>query len=640
MEVSDRDLLERYASRHDDAAFRALVERHLAVVHGVARRVTGSEDLARDVAQQVFLRLAQRAALVPRNLSLTAWLHRVTHHQAIDLVRQEARRKKRELATLDPALMDTTPSPSWSELAPVIDTLINRLPAADREVLLLRFYRNEPHAAVARELGLSEAAAKKRTTRALEKLRGLLAKRGIATSAAALATLLPAHAAAPVSGSYVLAVSAATKGAVPVAASGFNFHLAMTTTHKITIVGAAFIFMASAGYALRSSSPESGVAGLAGASNTKPDHDAGSRGRVGRGSPLSAEERLERLRQILALPGQVERPQQMLAFIDELGSDQFAETAAQMEQLKVALYTTEFQMLMGAWVKVDPLGAAEWGRGNANKEILLSILEPWGEADPAAAMDWVIRHFPSAVSGDPKERRPMMAVLSGTASKDVPAALKSLQLITDERERINATINLGSLLSGNVSTVEEMLATLKPAGGTQYSELLAWGVTCLIINGRGDRAIELLIADEGALKLTSMKEVFMEWQRERPEDALAAIPKIPEGSLRDQAVAGYCMAAVNANPPEVFELLHRYPGAVSDMVLAEMGQDCAIEHVALGVEQMLLIKDATLRHEVVSNRLKWWLRLQEGDARKWIESHELPAEIREALQGPVEKLKD
>lgn len=638
MELSDRDLLERYATRQEDAAFRLLVERHLALVHGVARRVMGSEDLARDVAQQVFLRLAQRATLIPKDLTLTAWLHRVTHHLAIDLVRREERRKKRELATLDATAMETNPSPRWSELAPVIDHLINRLPAADREVLLLRYYKNEPHAAVARQLGLSEAAAKKRTTRALDKLRGLLAKKGIATSAAALATLLPAHAATPVSGSYVLAVSTAAKGAAPVAASSFNIHLAMTTAQKSAIAAAALIFMASAGYALRSSSP--GDAAALGTHNSgagEANGGASPRLRAGRGSPLSAEERLERLRRIIETRSQVERPRQMLAFIDDLGPDQFAETAAQLEQLKVTLHTTEFQMLLGAWVKLHPLAAVAWAKGNANKAVLASILLPWGEADPAAALDWVIRECPEAMASNPREREPLIAVLAGTASKDMVAALKGLQAIQDEKARIDATKQLGSHLSGNVAMVEEMLDTLAPETGAQYSEFLSWSSSSLMNNGKGDRALELLLANEAARQLTSLKVFFQSWHREFPEEALAAIQQIPEGDLRAEAVAGYCVAACNANPPETFELLHRYPGAATDMVLAEMGQECAIEHVALGIEQMLQIKDANLRNEVVTSRLKWWLQLREKDARKWMDAHELPAEVRDALQGPIEK---
>lgn len=517
MELSDRDLLARYAARQDDAAFRLLVERHLALVHGVARRVTGSEDLARDVAQQVFLRLAQRATLIPKDLTLTAWLHRVTHHLAIDLVRREERRKKRELATLEAAAMETHPAPNWSDLAPVIDNLINRLPAADREVLLLRYYRNEPHAAVARQLGLSEAAAKKRTTRALEKLRVLLSRRGIATSAAALATLLPAHAATPVPGSYVLAVSAAAKGASPIAASGFNLHLAMTTTQKTAIAVAAIIFMASASYALRSNSPDTAAAMLpphAGAGETSAG--TSSRTRLGRGSLLSAEERLERLRQILAIPSMVERPRQMLAFIDELSPDQLGETAVQLEQLKIHPLAGEFQILLGAWVKVEPRAAVAWAKGNANTDVLSSVLVPWGEADPAAALDWVIREYPRAMEGGPQERKPLISVLAGTASKDMAAALKGLQSVPEGKLRLDATKQLASDLSGNAAMIEEMLDTMGPGAGAQYSELLSWSVPSLMHMGKVHRALELLLANEGARKLTPIKELFQAWQDEHP----------------------------------------------------------------------------------------------------------------------------
>ncbi|WP_035607307.1 sigma-70 family RNA polymerase sigma factor [Haloferula sp. BvORR071] len=640
MEPSDRELLDRFITRHDDAAFRQLVERHLAVVHGVARRVTGNEELARDVAQNSFLRLAQRAALIPKDLSLAAWLHRVTHHLAIDLVRSEERRKKRELISLDPALMDTSPSPVWSELAPVIDNLVNRLPAADRDLLLLRYYRNEPHAAVARQLGLSEAATKKRAARALEKLRALLAKKGISTTAAALATILPAHAATPVPGSYVLAVSAAAKGAAPLAASSFNVHLAMTTAQKTAIAAAAIIFMASASYALRSSSPENAVAEPPRSGAGEAGSSANSRARTGRGSPLSAAERLERLRLILAIPSAVERPRAMLAFIDELGSDQFAETAAQLEQLKASLYGAEFGIFIGAWTKANPLAAVAWAKGSSAEAALVRVLEPWGEADPAAALDWVVHHIPAATGPDVKAREALIAVLAGTASRDFPAAVKGLESIPEEKDRIEATKQLASQLSGSgAGRIEALLDAVGQERGGQYSALLAWSFESLANSGRGEHALELYIADEGAQKLLPMVNIFRSWQGFHPEDALAAIDKVPAGSLQDQAVAGYCVAAVNSNPPEIFALLHRYPGAATDMVLAEMGQECAIEDVALGIEQMLPIKDATLRNEVLVNRLKWWLQRREADARKWMEAHELPAEVRDALKGPVEPLK-
>ena len=640
MELSDRELLDRFATRQDDAAFRALVERHLALVHGVARRVTGNEALAQDVAQACFLRLAHRAALIPKDLWLTAWLHRVTHHLAIDLVRREERRKKRELATQDPALMDSTPSPNWSELAPVIDTLINRLPAADRELLLLRFYRNETHAAVARKLGLTEAAAKKRATRALEKLRGLLAKKGIATSAAALATLLPAHAATPVAGSYVLAVSTTVKGAAPVAASSFNIHLAMTTAQKSSIAVAALIFMASAGYALRSSSPE-GPAALSSsqASSGETGGNAATRTRAEKRSPLSAAERLEKLRLILAHPSVVERQRQMLAFIDELGTSQYTETANQLEQLGTPAYHPQFKMLIGAWVKAHPMGAVTWAKGHPSKEMLPEVLTPWGEADPAASLDWVVREVPGATGGDQDARAALISVLAGTATRDLPAAVKGLDVVPLEQDRANATKHLANQLSQlRPGMTELMLEILKPAGGAQYNELLVMNLQSFINAGNAEGALQVLLENEGARKVMPIKNFYRQYYLRPNPEAVEAISRIPAGSLQDEAVQGYCVATVNTNPPETYALLDRYPGAVSDMVLAEMGQGVSIEHVGLGLERMLQIKDPALRDESMTQRLKWWLQRNEADARKWMEAHDLSLEVRDALKGPIEPL--
>ena len=85
MSVSDRSLLDRFAATRDEAAFRALVTRYLGQVHGVALRVTGNADLAADMAQATFIRLAERAATLPADLSLAAWLHRTVRSLALSL---------------------------------------------------------------------------------------------------------------------------------------------------------------------------------------------------------------------------------------------------------------------------------------------------------------------------------------------------------------------------------------------------------------------------------------------------------------------------------------------------------------------------------------------------------------------------
>ena len=198
----DATLLRRYAHTRDEAAFAALVHRHVDFVHSVAGRcVQGDADLARDVSQQVFLALARRAAALVGHPCLLGWLHTCACQRAADLVRSEARRRLRETtATTDPALAAEPPVP-WENLAPVLDLALRTLGARDRETVLLRYFAQKPFADIAAALGTTEAAAQMRATRALEKLRHALQKRGVTSTASALGLALGANAvtAAPAS---------------------------------------------------------------------------------------------------------------------------------------------------------------------------------------------------------------------------------------------------------------------------------------------------------------------------------------------------------------------------------------------------------------------------------------------------------
>ncbi|WP_367872027.1 RNA polymerase sigma factor [Luteolibacter sp. Populi] len=627
MELPDRDLLNRFAEGRDEAAFRLLVERHLPMVHGVARRVTANEDLARDVAQNVFMRLAQRAALIPENVSLSAWLHRVTQHLAIDLVRSEDRRKKRELATHHPAAMDPSPSPDWSALAPLVDSLVNRLPAADREVLLLRYYRDEPHAAVARQLGVSEAVVKKRASRALEKLRSLLASRGIATTTTALATLLPAHAAAPVSGSLVFSISTASKGVVPLAPQGLNLHLAMTTVQKSAIAGAAIVFMSSLGYAFRSS-PEKQASddALSAASATNTGDTSPPRARNERRNTASAEERLERLRSILALPSRVEQPRQMLIFIGELASDQFEETAGQLRELGVEADSNNFRLFLSAWTKRHPLGAAGWAKKTLPGEIPPTILKTWGENDPAAAIDWVTRNLPGATGHDAKAREPLEQVLASLAPKDPAAAVKALEVIPDEKDRIGALKAISAKLG--LDDLERLIAVV--SDGPQRSVIIAANLDTFGDYNQHAKAFELLLADKDARQLTDIENFFRDWYHPNPESAVAAIDKLPEANVREQAKAGILTRLGSLEEADAIAFLDRHPEWTSDPLMLLVGDRCG---PYLGAELSLRIQDSELRDKTLTRNLKAWLQTKrEPAARKWMAENEIPPSVREALE--------
>jgi RNA polymerase sigma factor (sigma-70 family) len=192
--ASDPELLQQFANSRSEAAFAELVHRHVDLVYSAAARLVGGDThLAQDVAQSVFTDLAKKAESLSLRGSLTGWLYTSTHFAAAKTVRSERRRRAREEAFMREPNNDSTSEPNWEEIRPVLDDVMHELQEADREAILLRHFENRPFLEVGARLGLSENAARMRVERALERLRSLLAQRGIATSAA-LSSVISAHA--------------------------------------------------------------------------------------------------------------------------------------------------------------------------------------------------------------------------------------------------------------------------------------------------------------------------------------------------------------------------------------------------------------------------------------------------------------
>jgi len=241
----DRELLQQYAATDSEEAFAELVRRHVNLVYSAAlRQVNGDAHLAKDVAQTVFTDLARHAGSLARRETLAGWLYTSAHFTAAKIVRGENRRRAREEKFMsepgsEPAEAD------WGKIRPVLDAAMHDLKDSDREVILLRYFENRPFAEVGAKLGLNENAARMRVDRAVEKLRGILTRRGIAT-AVPLASILSANAI-----QTVPAGLAATLTSTSLAAGGagaFTLFKIMTATQ--IKLGISVILVASAATAL------------------------------------------------------------------------------------------------------------------------------------------------------------------------------------------------------------------------------------------------------------------------------------------------------------------------------------------------------------------------------------------------------
>lgn len=215
--MDDIEQLRQFATRNSEEAFRAVVEKHVDFVYSVALRQLGDTHAAEEVAQTVFIDLARKAAALPAETVLSGWLFRAARFTAAKIVRSELRRQRREreAAQMEPTVHENKMESPWEQMEPLLNEALAELSEKDRSAVLLRFFEKKPLKDVGARLGLNEDAAKKRVTRAIEKLRIIFQRRGIALSSGILSAALSAQTtqAAPAGLAATIATNAMLKGA-------------------------------------------------------------------------------------------------------------------------------------------------------------------------------------------------------------------------------------------------------------------------------------------------------------------------------------------------------------------------------------------------------------------------------------------
>src|SRR5829696_356999 len=194
-EMGDTNELLRAYVEGSEGAFGEIVRRHVDFVYSTAlRKVGGDRALAQDVTQTVFTDLARKAKSLPQETVLTGWLHRDTCFRAADAVRREQRRRAREQKAVEMQMLDRAGEDLWVRVAPFVDDAMEKLSNPERDALLLRFIEGKSWRETGQALAVSEEAVQKRASRALEKLRAILARRGVVISSAAMAAVLTGNA--------------------------------------------------------------------------------------------------------------------------------------------------------------------------------------------------------------------------------------------------------------------------------------------------------------------------------------------------------------------------------------------------------------------------------------------------------------
>lgn len=164
----------------DKEAFRYVVERYGNMLYGTAYQMTRNHARAQELTQDALV-LAWRGINTFRGGSLKAWLVRILTNRGISI----GRRRELEAATLDNpdapiAVADESQDPAAAAISALdremIKNALATLSEEQREVVTLRFFSELSVSETAVALGVREGTVKSRLSRALDRLRDVLAE--------------------------------------------------------------------------------------------------------------------------------------------------------------------------------------------------------------------------------------------------------------------------------------------------------------------------------------------------------------------------------------------------------------------------------------------------------------------------------
>ena len=395
--TDDTTLLQRFAESQDEDAFRTLVDRYAGVVYGVALRRTGKHETAEDVAQIVFLALARKAGAIFKRRTISAWLHRAATLESLKQLRNDATYQRHLTMIQEHEKNDPRSQQDenvWKNIRPLLDELLNRLSTNERQILVEHYVEGAQFDEIASRIGVSAAAAQKRSVRALQKLARLLTQRGVAVSATFLALGLKAELghAAPLDltmkiGATVFNASTAISTSTT---TSLISTLTIMTTSKLAFVG-TFLIAASIPVGIRiSDSPASAAPSLT-KGEIRENQETFSLVR----RPASSEFDVERFRRSLdrlhssePIDDQLSRRLQRLMLTLDVSDLQMA--LAQLEEFEMASSLLD---IVGAayvrWAELDPENAvadanarpkSQWGYYPINGAWLTWAFSDWDAA--------------------------------------------------------------------------------------------------------------------------------------------------------------------------------------------------------------------------------------------------------------------
>jgi RNA polymerase sigma-70 factor (ECF subfamily) len=189
--IPDETLVQEFREDRDPDRLTALVSRYERPIYAFQLRLLKDSHQAEEAAQETFLRMLRGLPGFRPEHPFRPWLYRIALNAARTLAVRRAQQGQRErIASLRRREGEGTRNPSDGAFLKELHALVDELPPAQKEALLLHYYQGLSHSEVASALEVPPGTVATRIHRGLETLRGRLAPLGVTLSTLALAEYL------------------------------------------------------------------------------------------------------------------------------------------------------------------------------------------------------------------------------------------------------------------------------------------------------------------------------------------------------------------------------------------------------------------------------------------------------------------
>ena len=343
-------------------------------------------------------------------------------------------------------------------------------------------------------------------------------------------------------------------------------------------------------------------------------------------------DKLIRREEIMRGENPLERNRALLALIDQLGPNEFADVVEQFRALGITQSRLgEYSLLLSAWAKADPTSALEFAKLNTkNSFASTTILASWATTDPEAAIRWAQANF----TGDGANPY-MIGIIRGIAETDPARATQLMADMPWSEQRGEALQQMmphilqqgpeaarnwvmgltdEKLRNGAMTRMAESLADIDPKGTADW-----------------------LLKNPGEALQRRLDDVYQAWAGKDLAAAQASYQSLPAGQERSNALRGLVTNMAQADPAAALNLINSHPADKTDRVVQEFvwtAFDKAPETAASTIAQMA---DEGQRNQTYRRFFDRWIETNVAQAEAYAGSIQLPPDIAKHVQARLER---